>query len=94
MLVVMNRMNVPVQHEEQIKKAFVHSTKSMNQVEGFIDFQLMHSKENNEFLVYTKWQSEDDYQAWKTSEAFNQSHAGTENLDVNANIEMLDVVVL
>ena len=94
MYVVMNHLSVPEKEVEHLKKVFVHSTESMKQVEGFIDFQLMYSNDQHDLLVYTKWQNQEDYNAWKTSQAFQQAHQGMQVGNVDSRVEGFNVVPL
>jgi heme-degrading monooxygenase HmoA len=44
---------------------------------GFEDFQLLRPDDDREtFLVYTRWSSEADFQAWLSSPAFQHGHRG------------------
>ncbi|TCS83609.1 antibiotic biosynthesis monooxygenase family protein [Tepidibacillus fermentans] len=94
MYVVMNHLFVPEKEVEHLKKVFVHSTESMKQVKGFIDFQLMYSNDQQDLLVYTKWQSQDDYHAWKNSEAFHQAHQGMHDGKIDSKVETFNIIPL
>ena len=49
---------------------------------GFEDFQLLRPVEGEErYFVYTRWDSEESFQAWVNSQAFQHGHAKAESSD-------------
>ena len=42
---------------------------------GFESFELLRPSDDRDvYLVYTRWRSEDDFQAWASSPAFQHGH--------------------
>lgn len=49
----------------------------MEKMEGFESFELLRPIEGERrYFVYTRWESEEAFQAWLHSDAFTKGHAG------------------
>jgi len=49
----------------------------MNEVEGFLSFELLRPTAGEDrYFVYTRWETEEAFQAWRESQRFAESHAG------------------
>jgi heme-degrading monooxygenase HmoA len=73
--VVMNRLKVPADYRQHLEKAFGESGQRMKNVPGCLEYQFLVPTEGDEYIVYTKWESQTDYTNWTQSEAFKQAHA-------------------
>ena len=48
----------------------------MEAAPGFERFELLRPVEGtSDYLVYTRWRSREDFEAWQTSQAFERGHA-------------------
>lgn len=95
MLIVVNRLTVPAAAAPQLEQGFQHGT-HMKDVPGCLGFELWRSVDGDEYQVVTRWQQEADYDAWRNSEAFRQSHrgAGGGNMSqINAKLIKYEIVV-
>ncbi len=71
----MNELHVPKEGRENVAARFGASAEKMKQVPGCLDFMFLNpSDDDNYQVVYTKWESKDDYEAWVNSSAFKDAH--------------------
>lgn len=77
MYVSMNRLTVPADYQSHLERAFSESGDRMKNVPGFLEFLFLAPSEGEEYIVFTKWESEQDYQNWTQSDAFKRAHAGS-----------------
>ncbi len=75
MYVVMNVLNVPEEAKTHMAQMFAGSRESMQGIPGCLEFQFLDAVGENKQIVYTKWESEADFEAWRTSDAFARAHA-------------------
>lgn len=62
--------------EAELEARFGNRTRSVEQVEGFEDFQLLRPVGGEtRYFVCTRWRSEEDFQRWVKSDAFRKGHA-------------------
>jgi heme oxygenase (staphylobilin-producing) len=62
-------------------------------VAGFVAFQLLRQREGDEYLVFTTWQDEASFTAWRESDAFSRAHAETNpNSPVKSRLDTYTVV--
>jgi heme-degrading monooxygenase HmoA len=76
-VVKINAINVPEGMGPQLDGRFAGRAKMVEQFEGFEDFQLLRPVEGEtRYFVYTRWATEDHFQAWLSSQDFAKGHAG------------------
>ncbi|WLR51287.1 antibiotic biosynthesis monooxygenase family protein [Bacillus tianshenii] len=76
MYVVMNELHLPKEAKEPMKKRFGASADNMKEVPGCIEFMFLdNEKEDGKLIVFTKWESKEDYENWVNSEAFRKAHS-------------------
>ena len=81
-VVKINAIEVPQGMGPQLEERFAARAGSVEQMEGFEDFQLLRPVEGeSRYFVYTRWESEEHFQAWASSQAFSQGHARAESSD-------------
>jgi heme-degrading monooxygenase HmoA len=74
--VVINALSVPDGNGEVLEQRFAGRAGLVDQAEGFEAFQLLRPVEGTDrYLVYTRWRSEADFQAWQNSRDFGKGHA-------------------
>lgn len=76
MYVSMNRLRVPADYASHLERAFGSGGERMKGVPGFLEFLFLAPSEGDEYVVFTKWESEADFQNWTQSEEFQRAHAG------------------
>jgi len=75
MYVVMNVLSIPEGHKGAMAKMFAGASETMKTIPGFLEFQFLDAVDENKQVVYTKWESEADFQAWTKSDTFAKQHA-------------------
>jgi heme-degrading monooxygenase HmoA len=75
-VVKINVLTVPEEMREQLEKRFANRAGMVESSDGFEWFELLRPVEGTDrYLVYTRWRSEDDFQRWQQSQAFQSGHA-------------------
>ena len=76
-VVKINAITVPAERADELVARFAARAGEVAGMAGFEDFQLLRPDDDREtFLVYTRWSSEADFQAWLSSPAFQHGHRG------------------
>jgi heme-degrading monooxygenase HmoA len=74
--VVINALSVPGGNGEVLEQRFAGRAGLVEQAEGFEEFQLLRPVEGTDrYLVYTRWRSAADFEAWQKSRDFGAGHA-------------------
>jgi heme-degrading monooxygenase HmoA len=73
-VVVINAVTVPPEHREQFEARFRGRAGHVSKAEGFEAFELLRPREGDRYLVYTRWRSEEDFEAWRQSAYFAEGH--------------------
>jgi heme oxygenase (mycobilin-producing) len=75
-IVRINALQVPEAAREGFEARFANRAGMVESAEGFEHFELLRPVEGSDrYLVYTRWRSEADFEAWTKSMAFEQGHA-------------------
>jgi heme-degrading monooxygenase HmoA len=75
-IVKINVLTVPEEQREVLEKRFASRAGSVENSDGFEWFELLRPAEGtDQYLVYTRWRSEEDFERWRTSQAFERGHA-------------------
>ncbi|MDQ3312559.1 MAG: antibiotic biosynthesis monooxygenase [Actinomycetota bacterium] len=81
-VVKINAIEVPEGMGPQLEERFAARAGQVEQMDGFEEFQLLRPVEGeSRYFVYTRWDSEESFQAWVSSQAFGQGHAKAESSD-------------
>jgi heme-degrading monooxygenase HmoA len=74
-VVKINAITVPAERADELVARFAARAGEVSGMAGFEAFELLRpSDDRDAFLVYTRWRSEDDFQAWMSSPAFQHGH--------------------
>ncbi|HEY7107292.1 MAG TPA: antibiotic biosynthesis monooxygenase [Acidimicrobiia bacterium] len=74
-VVRINAITVPKERAEELEARFAARAGEVSSSPGFEAFELLRpSDERDVYLVYTRWRSEQDFQAWVESPAFTHGH--------------------
>jgi heme-degrading monooxygenase HmoA len=79
--VVINAITVPEDNREELERRFAARAGQVSSSPGFEHFTLLRPSNEgagDKYLVYTRWDSKDSFQAWMSSSAFTQGHKGSE----------------
>jgi heme-degrading monooxygenase HmoA len=64
-VVKINALTVPAEMRETLEQRFASRAQMVDGQDGFEWFELLRPIEGtDQYLVYTRWRSEDDFQAW------------------------------
>ncbi|MYU16003.1 antibiotic biosynthesis monooxygenase, partial [Streptomyces sp. SID8361] len=64
-VVKINVLTVPEEQREVLEKRFASRAGTVENSDGFEWFELLRPVEGTDtYLVYTRWRSEEDFQAW------------------------------
>jgi len=81
-VVKINAIAVPPGAGPELEARFAARARSVEQMPGFEDFQLLRPVEGEErYFVYTRWDSEESFQNWVNSAAFTHGHAKAESAE-------------
>ena len=76
-IVKINAIRVPEGMGEKIEERFAARGDAMNEVDGFCGFELLRPTAGEDrYFVYTRWENEEAFLAWRDSQRFAESHAG------------------
>lgn len=74
-VVRINAITVPPERREEFERRFANRAGEVGKSPGFESFELLRPTDGRDvFLVYTRWRSEDDFNAWVNSAAFQHGH--------------------
>ena len=95
-VVKINAISVPSDRVAEFEARFAARAGEVSKSPGFEAFELLRpSDERDTYLVYTRWASEDDFQAWVSSPAFAHGHrAHNEQGPVSAHSELWQFEVI
>jgi heme-degrading monooxygenase HmoA len=74
-VVRINAITVPKDRAEELERRFAARAGEVSTAPGFEAFELLRpTDEREEYLVYTRWSSQADFEAWASSPAFQHGH--------------------
>ncbi|WP_346433616.1 antibiotic biosynthesis monooxygenase [Nonomuraea composti] len=75
-VVKINVLTVPAGMRDELERRFSNRAGMVESADGFEWFELLRPVEGtDQYLVYTRWRSEEDFQKWQQGEAFRRGHA-------------------
>jgi heme-degrading monooxygenase HmoA len=78
-VVKINAITIPPGMGPQLEGRFAGRARMVEQFDGFEDFQLLRPVEGEDrYFVYTRWASEEHFQAWMASQDFERGHASAQ----------------
>ena len=74
-VIKINAITVPKDSGDELAHRFAARQDSMVGTQGFQGYELLQPTDDRSvWLVVTRWDSEEDYQAWRESQNFQKSH--------------------
>jgi heme-degrading monooxygenase HmoA len=74
-VVKINAITVPKERADELVGRFAARAGEVSKMPGFEAFELLRPTDDREtFLVYTRWASDEDFQNWMSSAAFQHGH--------------------
>ena len=93
-VVKINALQVPTGGGEELEKRFAGRDHDVDKQIGFESFQLLRPiKGEDRYFVVSTWASEDDYQAWRHSQAAGEHH-GSGQAPVARSADLLEFEVV
>jgi heme-degrading monooxygenase HmoA len=94
-VVRINAITVPPERADELLTRFAARAGEVAKMDGFEAFELLRPTDDRDvFLVYTRWRSEADFDAWVGSDAFqhgHRQHAGKGPVSGHAELWSFDV---
>ena len=76
-VVKINAIVVPPDKQDRFEQRFRGRAGAVEQTPGFEWFELLRPLEGtDQYLVYTRWESEDAYRTWADGQEFARAHEG------------------
>ena len=76
-VVKINLVSMPEDKRERFEERFRGRAGAVETTEGFEWFELLRPVMGTDnYIVYTRWSSEEAYQAWQSSQEFDRAHDG------------------
>jgi heme-degrading monooxygenase HmoA len=89
-VVKINAIEVPEGAGEELERRFAARLGAVENQPGFLGFELLRPVAgDNRYFVYTKWASQEDYEAWANGSA-RQAHAGEGQKSVSTGASLLE----
>ncbi|MPY85787.1 MAG: antibiotic biosynthesis monooxygenase [Actinophytocola sp.] len=93
-VVKINAIEVPEGAGEELEKRFAARAGTVDSAPGFLGFELLRPvKGDNRYFVYTKWETEEDFQNWAQGPA-KAAHAGEARNPVSTGASLLEFEVV
>lgn len=73
-LVVINAVTVPEDRRQEFEARFAARAGHVAGAPGFEAFELMRPASGGQYFVYTRWRSQEDFDAWRSSSDFAAGH--------------------
>ncbi len=89
-----NAIEIPDGAGEELEKRFASRAGSIDSSPGFLGFEVLRPvKGDNRYFVYTKWETEDDFQNWVQGRA-KEAHAREKRDPVSTGASLLEFEVI
>jgi len=93
-VVKINAIDVPEGAGAELEKRFAARAGAVENSPGFLGFELLRPTAGDDrYFVYTRWESEDAYQAWAANGA-PAAHAGQQEKPVASGASLLEFEVV
>lgn len=74
--VAINTLTVPAEMRETLEQRFAARAGEVDTMDGFEAFELLRPVEGQDrYLVYTRWDRKESFDAWTESQQFSKGHA-------------------
>ncbi|HVL99252.1 MAG TPA: antibiotic biosynthesis monooxygenase [Egibacteraceae bacterium] len=74
--VAINTLTVPPEMRDTLEQRFAARAGEVDTMDGFQAFELLRPVEGQDrYLVYTRWDDRESFEAWTASQQFSRGHA-------------------
>lgn len=74
MYTVMNVVHVTEENAEAFEQQFAQRESHVHKAEGYAGFELLRRDAEGEYIVLSRWQTKEAYEAWRDGDLFKKSH--------------------
>ena len=75
-VVRINVIEIPEGRGEELERRFANRAGAVDRAPGFLGFELLRPTDGGtSYFVYTRWESDAAFEAWRSSAAFGSGHA-------------------
>ncbi|CAA9259521.1 MAG: Heme-degrading protein MhuD (no EC) [uncultured Actinomycetospora sp.] len=93
-VVKINAIHVPEESGPELEKRFAAHGDSMLATPGFLGYELLRPIEGeHRYFVYTRWESDEAFEAWRTGGAAEAAHSGQRAQPVATGADLLQFEV-
>jgi heme-degrading monooxygenase HmoA len=93
-IVKINAIEVPAEAGPELERRFANRMRAVDSAPGFLGFELLRPVAgDNRYFVYTRWETEEDFQRWAGSGA-REAHAGERAKPVATGASLLEFEVV
>lgn len=93
-VVKINAIEVPEGNGPELERRFESTYESLRQTQGFRDFALLRpTSGEHRYFVYTKWDTEEDFQNWKGEHSDSQHAESRRKGTVSSGASLLEFEV-
>ena len=93
-VVKINAIELPQGAGPELERRFAHRLHAVDEAPGFLGFELLRPvRGETRYFVYTKWETEADYQAWAAGSA-RAAHGGERAAPVASGASLLEFEVV
>ncbi|GAA4808714.1 antibiotic biosynthesis monooxygenase [Actinomycetospora chlora] len=90
-VVKINAISVPEGSGPELEKRFAARGESIKDTPGFLGYELLRpTSGDTRYFVYTKWESEEAFAAWRDGGAAAAAHAGERAQPVSSGADLLE----
>jgi heme oxygenase (mycobilin-producing) len=89
----MNVVEVKEENREAFERQFLERESHVHKAEGFAGFELLRRDRDGEYIVLSRWESNEAFQAWVNSDLFALSHRHADGqLAEKSRVQNYDVI--
>ena len=75
MILAVNRIFVHPQHHGEFEERLQSRLGMVENAPGFVRLEILRPMKGEDYLILTWWESQEDFERWTRSEAFQKAHA-------------------
>jgi heme-degrading monooxygenase HmoA len=89
----MNVVHVKEESKEAFEQQFLNRESHVHRAEGFAGFELLRRDRDGEYIVLSRWESNEAFQAWVNGDLFKKSHRHADGeLAMGSEVRHYDVI--
>ena len=94
-VVKINAIKVPEGNEAELERRFAARGDSIKDTPGFLGYELLRPTAGEDrYFVYTRWETEEAFVAWRDGGAAAAAHAGERKQPVSSGADLMEFEVV